>query len=190
MSIKLIVGLGNYPLEYQDTRHNVGFMVIDQVCRELNLTLDQDKFQGLFVKAKTDKDEIIIAEPQTYMNLSGNFVQAISHFYKIAPQDILIVCDDIDLSVGTIRIKTNGSSGGQNGIKDIINKMGTEDIPRIKLGIGRPDHKDIAISSHVLSKFSSLEKTKIEPAIKQAAEVVIEYMNGMSLPKLMNKHNR
>jgi PTH1 family peptidyl-tRNA hydrolase len=189
MSIKLVVGLGNYPIEYHETKHNIGFMIIDEVCSELKLTLDQDKYQGLFTKIKTDKDEIIIAKPQTFMNLSGDFVQAITHFYKIKSEDILIISDDVDLSVGSIRIKPNGSSGGQNGVKDIINKLGTENIPRIKLGIGRPTNKNIMIANHVLSKFTTEERVIINKTVKQAAYAVIKYMNGTSIAKLMNEYN-
>jgi PTH1 family peptidyl-tRNA hydrolase len=189
MSIKLIVGLGNYPIEYHETRHNIGFMVIDEVCRELKLILDQDKYQGLFTKVKTDKDEFIIAKPQTYMNLSGNFVQPITHFYKIKPEDILIISDDVDLSVGSIRIKPTGSSGGQNGVKDIINKLGSENIPRIKIGIGRPSNKNIMVANYVLSKFTVEERDTINKIVKQVAGAVIKYMNGTSVAKLMNEYN-
>jgi PTH1 family peptidyl-tRNA hydrolase len=189
MSVKLVVGLGNYPLEYADTRHNIGFMVVDEICRQLNVTLDQDKFKGLFTQIKTDQDTIILAKPQTLMNLSGDFVRDVCHFYKIMPYDILIISDDVDLKVGTLRIKINGSSGGQNGIKDIINKLATENIARMKLGIGRPTHVNIPLVNHVLSKFSDDDKILITKTIHNAATAVIEYMNGSSFTFLMNKYN-
>jgi PTH1 family peptidyl-tRNA hydrolase len=189
MSVKLVVGLGNYPLEYADTRHNVGFMVVDEICQQLSITLDQDKFKGLFTQIKTDKDTIILAKPQTLMNLSGDFVRDVCHFYKITPQDVLVISDDVDLKVGTLRIKINGSSGGQNGIKDIINKLGTENIARMKLGIGRPENSNIALANHVLSKFTNNDKALISPIIHKAAMAAIEYMNGSTFTFLMNKYN-
>jgi PTH1 family peptidyl-tRNA hydrolase len=132
--MKLIVGLGNYPKEYEFTRHNAGFLAIDDFCKKNLLELKTEKFNGLYVKT----DSYIISKPLTFMNNSGDFVREIVKFFKIDIKDILIITDDIDSNFGSLKFRSNGSSGGQNGLKDIFNKLGTEEIKRIKIGTGRP----------------------------------------------------
>ncbi|MDR3330106.1 MAG: aminoacyl-tRNA hydrolase [Mycoplasmataceae bacterium] len=189
MKYLLIVGLGNYPTQYTKTRHNIGFMVIDKLCAGLNLSLSNEKFNGRYVKVQVEDKMFIIAEPLTYMNLSGDFVANICNFYKISHRDIMIVADDADNKVGTLRVRDSGSSGGQNGIKDIINKLGTDQITRIKLGISRPADKRIDLANHVLSEFNKDEKIIIAKTIDKAVEALMDYMNGSSLSVLMNKYN-
>lgn len=156
--MKLIVGLGNYGKEYENTRHNIGFKAIDLFAGKLGVELNNEKFKGVFYKG----DGFILAKPLTYMNLSGEFVQPLAAFFKIEPQDILVIYDDMDLPIGELRFRIKGSSGGQNGIKNIINLMGTEDIPRLKIGIGRPQHGSV---DHVLGKFTA-EEAKLFDAKK------------------------
>ncbi|MDR0739856.1 MAG: aminoacyl-tRNA hydrolase [Mycoplasmataceae bacterium] len=189
MSVYLIVGLGNYPEQYHKSRHNVGFMVIDKLCKALSIELTNEKFNGKFIKVQVEQNQFIIAKPYTYMNLSGDFVSQIAQYYQIEPHNILIISDDADNNVGTIRIRNNGSSGGQNGIKDIINKLNTTDFPRIKIGIGRPTNKKINLADYVLGTFTNTEKPIINRTIDKATEALIDFMNGMSISELMNRYN-
>uniref|UniRef100_A0A2C9L277 Peptidyl-tRNA hydrolase n=1 Tax=Biomphalaria glabrata TaxID=6526 RepID=A0A2C9L277_BIOGL len=154
--MKLIVGLGNPGAQYENNRHNIGFKVIDAFASKHNLSLNKEKFNGIFYKG----DDFIIAKPLTFMNLSGDFVQAISSFFKINIQDILVIYDDMDHEVGKAVMKPKGSSGGQNGIKDIIAKLGTDSVQRMKVGIGRPTNGKIA-ADHVLANFSKEEVEKL-----------------------------
>lgn len=163
--MKLIVGLGNPGEKYHKTRHNIGFEVIDFLLSKNNAKLNKEKFNGVFYKT----DDYILAKPLTFMNLSGDFVQAIAHFYKIKSQDILIIYDDMDHVVGNAILKPKGSAGGQNGMKDIINKIGTQEIYRIKVGIGR-GHKNSV--KHVLGKFSQNEIEKVQKTFEEIALAV------------------
>lgn len=150
--MKLIVGLGNPGSKYENTRHNIGFKAIDAYASKIKVELNNEKFNGIFYKG----DGFILAKPLTFMNLSGDFVQAICSYFKISHKDVLVIYDDMDLSIATLRYRTKGSSGGQNGIKDIIRKMGTDEIPRLKIGIGRPQRTGV---DHVMGQWS---KTDIE----------------------------
>lgn len=156
--MKLIVGLGNPGDKYKDNRHNVGFQMIDAFASKHKVEVSKEKFNGLFYKG----EDYIIAKPMTYMNLSGDFVQAIVTFFKIKLEDILIIYDDMDFEVGKAAMKPKGSAGGQNGMKDIITKLGTDSVQRIKVGIGRPKAGQIA-SDYVLGNFSKEDLTKIKP---------------------------
>ena len=133
--MKLIVGLGNPGKEYENTRHNIGFNVIDLYLKKNNLNLDKEKFNGKYLKTNINNEEVIFLEPQTYMNLSGDSVLKIMNFYKINIEDILIIQDDLDLDLGKIKLKEKSSSGGHNGIKDIEQKLGSNSFKRLKIGI-------------------------------------------------------
>ncbi|MDR2369435.1 MAG: aminoacyl-tRNA hydrolase [Mycoplasmataceae bacterium] len=189
MSIYMIVGLGNYPEQYRNTKHNVGFMVIDKLCQSLSLELTNHKFNGYFVKVAVETQQFIIAKPYTYMNLSGDFVKDICQFYQIPPQNILVIHDDADSNIGTIRVRSSGSSGGQNGIKDIINKLNTDNFNRVKIGIGRSNNRNISLADYVLTPFGNIEKSVINQVIGKAVELLIDFMNGASVQDLMNHYN-
>jgi PTH1 family peptidyl-tRNA hydrolase len=189
MTTYLIVGLGNYPEQYHQTKHNVGFMAIDRLCKSLSIDLTNDKFNGRFIKVNVEDNQFIIAKPYTYMNLSGDFVNAICQFYKILPEHILVISDDADNSIGTIRIRNSGSSGGQNGLKDIINKLGTTNFNRVKIGIGRPNNKKMTLADYVLAPFNNSEKSVVTKTIDKVVELLIDYMNGSSVDVLMNRYN-
>lgn len=148
--MKLIIGLGNPGSEYENTRHNIGYKAIDAFIHAKGLKLNKSKYGGKFHKEK----DFVIAKPGTYMNNSGEFVQPLAHFFKVKPEDILIIYDDMDLKVGELRMRKSGSHGGQNGMRDIIDKLGTSDIPRLKIGIGRPKNGS---KNHVLGHFSPLQ---------------------------------
>lgn len=169
--MKLIIGLGNPGEEYEATRHNIGFKVIDAFIHKHGLKLNKSKYTGKYYKG----NGVIIAKPETFMNLSGNFVQPIVKFFKIELEDILIIYDDMDLPAGKARMKKSGSAGGQNGMKDIIMRMGTNDIQRLKVGIGRPKNGS---KNHVLGKFTTLqleELNKIKNNLLNSIEEFIDY---------------
>ncbi|WP_041362970.1 aminoacyl-tRNA hydrolase [[Mycoplasma] mobile] len=179
--MKLIIGLGNPDPKYQKNRHNVGYMVVDKILENLRLKINKEKFSGIFVKT----EEFIIAKPTTYMNLSGDFVKNISTYFKVSPNNILIIYDDMSYEVGQAAIKPKGGSNGQNGIKDILLKMNTEEIPRLKIGIG----KNQEAAKHVLSDFTLEEFKIIDLVINQAAEAAISFLfNDIRI--VMNSYNK
>ncbi len=187
--MKLVVGLGNFPSQYDNTKHNVGFIVVDAWLKKNNTFLDENKFNGWFKKINNKNGEpFIIAKPYTYMNLSGQFVQQIANFYKIDHKDILIIADDLDTDLGNIRIRLKGSSGGHNGIKNIIELLGTEDIKRVRVGIGKPNDKSQVIN-YVLSKFTNDELTKIDPCINNVIKIIDDFVNDVDFDRIMNKYN-
>ncbi|MDR0675303.1 MAG: aminoacyl-tRNA hydrolase [Mycoplasmataceae bacterium] len=189
MTTYLIVGLGNYPEQYHKTKHNIGFMVIDKLSQALSLELTNNKFNGRFTKVIVEDRQYIIAKPYTYMNLSGDFVRDICRFYQVELSNILVLSDDADNNIGTIRIRKEGSSGGQNGLKDIINKLNSSQFNRIKIGIGRPTNKKISLADYVLAPFSNLEKNVVDKTINKVVEILIDFMNGFSIAELMNHYN-
>jgi len=166
--MKIITGLGNPGKEYQSTRHNVGFMVIDLLVKELGITDKwQKKFNALFLKS----DDLVLLKPQTYMNLSGRAVRKAMDFYKVSAEDILIIHDDIDLQEGILKQKNSGGDGGNRGIRSIIEHLGTKDFSRIKIGIGHPGNKD-KVSDYVLSKFEPKQET-----LDNAVNKIKEWLN-------------
>lgn len=187
MSKKLVVGLGNTGSEYKLTRHNVGFMVLDKLVETLNLKFDNFKFNGEFVKSEIDKNQFIIAKPLTFMNLSGNFVRELCDFYKIWPQNILVVYDEMSFNIGSIKLRVKGSGGGHNGMQNIINRMGTEKIKRIRVGIGSNNIIDKA--KYVLSKFRIDEMIYLDTAIANAVAACYQFLNDINFDNIMNTFN-
>lgn len=178
--MKLIVALGNPWAEYATTRHNLGFLVIDKLAEVYGWTdfLEQKKFAWDVATGMVDKRQVIVLKPQTFMNKSGKSVQAVMQFYKIAPQDILVVHDDIDLEVGKIKLKYAGSHGGHNGIRDIVAQCGTEQFRRLKLGIGRPEDPRHDIVEYVLWKLGKDELLYRDQHLKDVQERIWEYMKN------------
>ena len=174
--MKLIVGLGNPGKEYAGTRHNCGFMVIDRLASKLNVDVDQNKFKGLYAKVKYHGEDIILLKPQTYMNLSGESVNAVMNFFKIDKEDLLVIYDDLDMPVGKLRLRKTGSAGGHNGIKNIIAHLNSQDFKRIRVGIDR--HKYMNVADYVLSRFSKVESEAIEQGIENAANAVLDYLDN------------
>lgn len=165
----LITGLGNPTREYEKTRHNVGFDTIDVLADRINTDVAERKFKGLYGKGMLGGEKVILLKPQTFMNLSGESVRAAADFYKIPPDHIIVIYDDISLDVGHLRIRTKGSAGGHNGIKNIIAHLGTQEFPRIKIGVGgKPPRMDLA--DYVLSRFPAEERKIMETAFRDAAE--------------------
>ncbi|OYD26727.1 PTH1 family peptidyl-tRNA hydrolase [Mycoplasma testudineum] len=169
--MKLVIGLGNPGNEYLNTKHNVGFNVLDLVAKKLNVEINKEKFEGLYYKGHN----VILAKPQTYMNNSGKFVKAICNFYNIDINDVLVVYDDMDFPVGKAVIKGSGSSGGQKGMDSIIKHLGTQDIKRIRIGIGRPGENH-DVSNYVLSKFTEEQQTKMNLVLDSVSETVLTYI--------------
>ncbi len=166
----MIVGLGNPGREYEATRHNVGFRVTDLLAQRLHVRIDRLKFRALTRQTELGGKKVLLVQPQTYMNLSGAAVSALASYYHIPPQRVLVIFDDISLPPGRIRIRRDGSAGGHNGIKSIIQSLGTDQFPRIKIGVGAKPHPDYDLADWVLSKFSSQEEKALEPALLHGAE--------------------
>lgn len=186
--MKLIVGLGNPTKEYDGTRHNIGFMAIDALAREYNIAVDTLKHKALIGKGMIEGQKVILAKPVTYMNLSGEAVRAIADYYKILPEDIVIIFDDTTLDVGRIRIRKKGSAGGHNGIKNIIAHLGTTEFPRIKIGIGakRPG-QDLA--DYVLARFPKEEKEALRQVLEDVKKAVA-LMVWDDIEEAMNQYNK
>ena len=169
--MKLIVGLGNPGKKYEKTRHNMGFMVVDLFSDVVGIDVDKEAFNGLLGRGKFLDEDVIILKPQTFMNLSGNAVQQVVHFFKINLEDIIIVYDDMALPPGSMRMREMGSSGGQKGIQNIIDMLGTQDIKRIRIGIGEPEFDSV---DYVLSKPTKDEQVLIDEAINRAVDALKE----------------
>ena len=184
----LIAGLGNPGKEYENTRHNAGFLVLDTLAQKLGADLSERKHRALCGKAVIGGQKVILLKPRTYMNSSGESIRAAADYYKVPPEDILVVYDDISLAPGQLRIRAKGSAGGHNGIKSIIAHLGTQEFPRVKVGIGeKPPRMDLA--DYVLGHFSSGEKKIMEEAAKEAADAICEIVN-VGIEQAMNDHNR
>lgn len=184
--MKLIVGLGNPGKEYEGTRHNCGFMVIDKLAEKLNVNVDLSKFKGLYTKFKYRGEDVILLKPQTYMNLSGESVNAIMQFFKIEKDDLLVIYDDLDMPVGKLRLRKTGSAGGHNGIKNIIAHLNSQDFKRIRVGIDR--HKYMKVVDYVLSRFTKEENEAISQGIENAANAIIDYLDH-DFDYVMNRYN-
>jgi len=186
--VKLIVGLGNPTKKYKLTRHNVGFLVIDRIAEELSINLRKTSFSSLIGRTNFDGEELLVAKPLTFMNLSGGAVRSISSYKRIDPEDILVVCDDINLGLGRIRIRKSGGSGGHNGLASIIENLDTQEFPRLRIGIGTQNIEDKDLSEYVLEKFSKKELGSIDKILDVATQAVKVFVNE-SAESAMNKFN-
>ncbi|NLC42416.1 MAG: aminoacyl-tRNA hydrolase [Erysipelothrix sp.] len=182
----LIVGLGNPGKEYENTRHNTGFKVIDLVAEKLNAGAPQKKFNGLYHKIKSDNTDVILLKPQTFMNLSGECVIQFMNYFKIDLSDLLVIHDDLDLPVGKIRIKNTGSDGGQRGMRNIITHLGTSNIHRCRVGID--NDKRIPTVSYVLGKVESDKTEAYQDSLQRAASCAIDFITK-DIQTLMNTYN-
>ncbi len=183
----LIVGLGNPGREYRETRHNVGFMLLDRLTVKLNARFTRLQSKALVASANYQERKIILAKPQTFMNLSGQSVQGLMHFYKLPLENLLIAHDDLDLPVGTIRIRPDGRSAGQKGMTSTIERLGTDEFPRLRLGIGRPPGQ-MQAPDYVLQNFSDADMKVITDTLNQAVEAVLTFVTD-GLDIAMNKFN-
>ena len=185
----LVVFLGNPGLKYEGTRHNAGFMVADALARKKNLTITRSRFRALTAVCPFGDTAALLMKPQTYMNLSGEAVSQAARFYKIPPDRILVISDEVSLPVGSRRIRPKGSAGGHNGLKNIIEQLGSEDFPRIRLGVGSPPHPDYAMMDWVLSVFRDQDAVDIRNTADLAADAV-ECCITQGVEKAMNLYNR
>ena len=172
----LIVGLGNPGREYEKTRHNDGFRAMDILADKLGCRLDKAKFQGLYGQTTYKGRKVLLLKPQTFMNLSGRSVLQLSAYFHVPPQNILVMFDDISLEPGKLRIRPDGSAGGHNGIKSIIAELGSQNFPRIKIGVGAKPHPDFDLADWVLSAFSAQEEKALQPALERAADAALTIM--------------
>lgn len=183
----LITGLGNPGQKYKNTRHNVGFMVLDKISEKLSTKIEKVKFKGLLGDTNYKNKKVILLKPHTYMNLSGESVKDAASFYKIPIENIIIIYDDMDLPIGRIRIRSKGSSAGHNGLKSIIYQMSSENFSRIKIGIGKPQNK-VKSKGHVLGKFSDEEREKIDEILDVAANAALTIVEH-GADEAMNRYN-
>lgn len=184
--MKMIVGLGNPGREYELTRHNVGFMIIDHYAKIHNISSFKEKFNGLYAKVYQNGEYFLLLKPLSYMNLSGTVIKRFASFYKIKPEDILVIHDDLDLPVGKIKIKYKGSSGGHNGIKNIIENLKTEEFPRFKIGISK--NNDMDSKDYVLSKFNPEDLEKITKIFTFSSNIIEDFLL-LNIEKIMSKYN-
>ncbi len=184
----LIVGLGNPGREYEKTRHNVGFRAVDILAEKLGCKIDKLKFQGLYAQTTRKDCKILLLKPQTYMNLSGRSVLQLSAFFKVPPQRIIVLFDDISLEPGRLRIRADGSAGGHNGIKSIIAELGSQDFPRVKIGVGAKPHPEFDLADWVLSAFTAQEEKALQSALERAADAALAIMD-QGVPEAANRFN-
>ncbi|HEY7475699.1 MAG TPA: aminoacyl-tRNA hydrolase [Vicinamibacterales bacterium] len=187
--VKLVVGLGNPGERYRGTRHNVGFLVIDELARRHMVTeAVKTPADAEVVRWRRVEEPVLLARPQTFMNLSGHAVQTLSHFFKIELPDLLIVCDDVNLPLGKLRVRAAGSEGGHNGLRSVADVLGTIEYARLRVGVGRGDaRRDLA--DHVTAEFEPEERPGIDAAIARAADAVETWISD-GLAKMMNLFNR
>lgn len=185
----LIVGLGNPGKEYENTRHNAGFAAADALAEQFNLNWSKKKFDAIYGDCEIANTRVIVAKPQTYMNLSGKAVSALAAFYKIPLDKIIVLFDDVSLDVGKIRIRRKGSSGGQKGMNNIIDAMGSQDIMRVKIGVGAKPHPDYDMKDWVLGRIPKEQASDFKTATQNAAKAVEEIIaNGID--SAMNKYSK
>ena len=182
----LIVGLGNPGREYENTRHNAGFRALDILAAKLGCKVDKAKFQGLYGQVTHNGRKLLLLKPQTYMNLSGRSVLQLSAFFQVPPQNIIVLFDDISLEPGRLRLRKDGSAGGHNGIKSIIQELGSQDFPRVKIGVGAKPHPDYDLAAWVLSAFSAQEEKALQPALERAADAALAIVE-LGLPEASNR---
>ena len=186
---KLIVGLGNPGDKYFETKHNVGFMLVDQMAKSLNLTFSHDKiFQADIASTFLNGEKVYFVKPTTFMNESGKAVHALLTYYGLDIEDLLVIYDDLDMEVGKLRLRAKGSAGGHNGIKSIINHIGTQTFYRIKIGIGRPK-QGMSVVHHVLGKFDKDDYITILQTIDRVEEAVNDYLVEENFERSMQKYN-
>ncbi|HAQ63044.1 MAG: aminoacyl-tRNA hydrolase [Clostridia bacterium] len=184
----LVVGLGNPEKKYTLTRHNSGFLCVDELAEKFGFKINKLKFKAVIADTVINSHRVIVMKPQTYMNNSGEAVKEAAGFYKIPPEKIIIIFDDISLDVGKLRIKRKGTDGGHNGIKSIVGHLGSTNFPRIKLGVGKKPHPDYDLADWVLSEFKKDEAAPLKQAIDNACDALVLMLDG-EIDEAMNRFN-
>ncbi|AWE09187.1 aminoacyl-tRNA hydrolase [Lysinibacillus sp. 2017] len=185
--MKLIIGLGNPGKPYEHTRHNVGFDVIDELANKWNAPLNQSKFNGMYASVHRPEGKVILLKPLTYMNLSGESVRPVMDYFDIDVEDIIVIYDDLDLETGKLRLRGKGSAGGHNGIKSLIQHLGTQEFNRIRVGVNRPP-AGMQVADYVLSKFSKDDRVVVNEAISKSCDAV-EMALSKPFSEVMNHFN-
>lgn len=185
--MKLVVGLGNPGARYHDTRHNVGFRVIDALARRWSVDQWREQHQALVGRAREGDEPVLVAKPMTFMNLSGDAVAGLAGFYKLAVSDVLVVFDEVALPLGRLRAGRSGSHGGHNGLKSVIARLGTTEVPRLRIGVGRGDGRKELVD-HVLGTFGPDEREQVEAAVLRAAEASVMFVTE-GIERVMNAFN-
>lgn len=183
---KVVVGLGNPGRQYDGTRHNVGFAVVDLLARSPSAGRFQSRFQSQVAELNEEGRRLLLVKPETFMNLSGRAVRQVLDFYHLSPASVLVVCDDMALPLGKLRFRANGSHGGHNGLRDIQNHLGSPEYPRLRIGVGGPAHDDAV--DHVLGRFRPVERPVIDDAITLAAQAVVVWADR-GIEECMNRYN-
>ena len=184
----LIAGLGNPGREYEKTRHNTGFRALDLLAENLGVKVDRLKFQGLYGQTTYNGNKLFLLKPQTFMNLSGRSVLQLSAYFNIPPQRIIVMFDDISLEPGRLRVRPNGSAGGHNGIKSIIQELGSQDFPRVKIGVGAKPTPEFDLAAWVLSTFSASEEKALAVSLKNAGDAALSILDR-GVPETANRFN-
>jgi peptidyl-tRNA hydrolase, PTH1 family len=185
--VKLVVGLGNPGARYETTRHNVGFRVVDELARRWHVDQWRNEQQALVAKVRLGDEPVLVAKPMTFMNLSGDAVAALAGFYKLEVSDLLVVLDEAALPLGRLRAGRDGSDGGHNGLRSILARLGTRDVPRLRIGVGRGDgRRDLA--DHVLGRFAEDERELVEAAVLRAADASVMFVTD-GIERVMNSFN-
>lgn len=185
--MKMIVGLGNIGRKYDETRHNVGFMVLDQFAKEHQVSFDKEDFNALIASVFIDGEKVLLVKPTTYMNESGRAVGPLATYYNIASEDIAVIHDDMDLEVGKLRLRQKGSAGGHNGIKSLIHHLRTQEFKRVRVGIGHPEK--MSVVDWVLSKFTAEQRQTIDVTANEVVAALDYWLANDDFMKTMNKYN-
>ena len=183
----LVVGLGNPEKKYFNTFHNMGFMVVDRLVEKLGVEFNKGECRAVTAHARVNGEKVIVAKPVTYMNLSGEAVQELCHRYKIEKGHLIVVYDDVDIPIGNLRIRTSGSAGTHNGMKNIVQMLSTDDFPRIRVGIGK--ETPMPLMDFVLSQVTDDDHNSLDPVLDAAASALYDFVNGVDIDKVMQKYN-
>lgn len=184
--MKIVVGLGNPGPKYAGTRHNVGYDVVDYLAAAPGCSAFRERFEALVAEAKEGGEAVLLVKPLTFMNLSGRAARAALDFYKLSPADLLVVCDDFNLPLGKLRLRAKGSHGGQNGLRNIQDQLGTDTYPRLRIGVGEPNPGEAV--DHVLSRFKPAERAAVQDAVALAAQAAVAWVRG-GTEAAMNRFN-
>lgn len=184
----LLVGLGNPGDKYENTRHNAGYMVVDEIGNRKKIPIQKLKYKALTNTTELGGQKVLVMKPVTYMNLSGEAVRQAADFYKIPAERILVISDDTALAIGKLRIRKNGSAGGHNGLKSIIQQLGTDQFPRLRVGVGEKPHPDYDLADWVLGHFTGQDKKDMDASVSRAADAV-ECLLSQGLDRAMNRYN-
>lgn len=185
----IIVGLGNYGSQYECTRHNIGFMVLSRVAEKYDLTFKKKDCKSLICEAYVGGKKHILAKPQTYMNLSGQAVSEFMSKYKVPIEEFVVISDDLDIPLGSVRIRKSGGAGTHNGLKNIVAETGSKDFIRVRIGIGEKPHPNMDLADFVLSTFSKAEFEILNEGIERASDAIVDLMNNQSIDIVMGKYN-